>query len=96
MDGVLTDDNDAFLYGAQTVYCDLCASEKACNAENSLIHNSSCIHFYPCNGSLKLGAFNVYVFHEQSPPDNRFGLSKTVLPCWNTDIVVFFAFNLQD
>ena len=28
VDGVLTDDNDAFLYGALTVYCDLCANEK--------------------------------------------------------------------
>ena len=28
MDGVLTDDNDAFLYGANTVYCELSANEK--------------------------------------------------------------------
>lgn len=29
MDGVVTGDNDAFLYGAQTVYCDLHANKKA-------------------------------------------------------------------
>ena len=28
VDGVLTDDNDAFLYGAKTVYCELSANEK--------------------------------------------------------------------
>ena len=29
VDGVVTGDNDAFLYGARTVYCDLHANEKA-------------------------------------------------------------------
>ena len=28
VDGVLTNDNDTFLYGALTVYCDLRANEK--------------------------------------------------------------------
>ena len=37
VDGVLTDDNDAFLYGAKTVYCELSANEKV------LHHTTRCI-----------------------------------------------------
>ena len=58
MDGVLTDDNDAFLYGASTVYCELSANEKVLHK----CYPETCI----VTGLLSLKLMFIFVLQELS------------------------------
>ena len=83
VDGVLTDDNDAFLYGAKAIYCELSANEKVF-AQNLIfsreIYYHLCCSFVLCHHiMLPSGTFNVCVFNEHNSTTDRFGLCLSAL-----------------
>jgi hypothetical protein len=74
VDGILTDDNDAFLYGAKTVFCELSANEKV------LHHTMGRIEINVHPGTIyNIGTFNVCVFNEHNPATDRFDFRCTLL-----------------
>ena len=79
---MLTDDNDAFLYGAKAVYCELSANEKVfaqiCSREIYYYHLYC--SFVLCHHiMLQSGTFNVCVFNEHYSTTDRFGSCLSTL-----------------